>query len=100
MYIKLDKINESDLYVSYEFEISVQGESYFSLSGKIRYQIKKIYGYCKFNKQTEEFELDREKTDPYFTEKSREVIKVQYSLIKRRRDNLGYPDSIEIIVPG
>ena len=51
---------------------------------------KAIYGYCKFNKQTEEFGLDREKTDPYFTETSREIIKIQVNLMRRKRENLGY----------
>jgi len=100
VYIKLDKIGEDEVFVCYKFDISIQAESYLSTSGNIRYEVKKIYGYCKFNKQTEEFELDKEKTDPYFTEKSREVIKVHCNLISRKRETLGYPEIIDIATPG
>ena len=95
MYIQLNKENENDACVFYKFDISVQGESYFSQSGKIRYQIKKIYGYCKFNKRTEEFELDKEKTDPYFLENSHTSILVMGKLMKCNKE-ANFPDFLEI----
>ena len=96
MYIKLDKIKEDEHHVYYKFYTNVQGESYLSKSGNLRYKLETKYGYCKFNKKTEKFELDKEKTDPYFTEKCREVIKVQVNLIRRKRDGLCFPDIIDI----
>ena len=100
MYIQLDKIIENIIFVRYQFNIKIQGDSYLSKSGDLRYKVKKIYGYCKFNKQTEEFELDKENTDPYFMETKREIIHIHANLIRRKRENLGYPDIIDIATGG
>jgi hypothetical protein len=96
----MNKVDDGFLVVIYKFESEIIIGERVNEDGKLSSLWETKYGYCKFNKQTEKFELDKEKTDPYYTEKNREVIKVQYNLIKRKRENFGYPDRIEIIVPG
>ena len=96
----MDKIEENEFSVLYRFETDIDAGVKINERGKLRSSWETKYGYCKFNKQTEEFELDKEKTDSYFTEKSREVIKVQCNLIRRKRENLGYPEIIDIATPG
>lgn len=54
-------------------------------------------GYCQFNKKTEAFELDRERTDPDFLqENSRVVLKVHMKLLQCKRQDLGYTDNLSI----
>lgn len=91
----MDKINEDELYVYYKFYTKVQGESYLSKSGNLRYRLETKYGYCKFNKETEEFELDKEKTDPYFTENSHAKILIMGKLMKCNKEKK-FPDIIDI----
>ena len=51
MYIQLDKVQEDKVYVDYQFKVDVD----IGLETTI-WEAK--YGFCKFNKKTEEFELD------------------------------------------
>lgn len=71
MNIGMTKIVENDNFVWYRFNTNV----YEFKDGQPILVTK--YGYCAFNKVTEEFELDKVKTDPYFLPyEKREVIKV------------------------
>ncbi|MGC2310067.1 MAG: hypothetical protein WA432_00395 [Candidatus Babeliaceae bacterium] len=96
MYISMEKVQEKDNFVFYKFFINVPGEEFINKYGRPDQKMKSIYGYCSFNKNTEEFILDTEKSDPYFTERSREVMACYGKLIKRKRDNEGFPPVITI----
>jgi hypothetical protein len=96
MYIFMKKVQENENKVSYQFEVTEQGESYLNQYGILCYRPKRVYGYCQFNKRTEEFLLDNEKSDSYFTPYKREVIKVQVALIRKKREGGVFPEVIEI----
>jgi hypothetical protein len=96
MYIKMDKLQEDSTYVWYSFATNIVGEPYLR-NGKTRYTSIPKYGVCKFNKQTEEFETDKEKTDVYFfLPSSRELLFVKVRLMQNRREGRGFPDIIDI----
>lgn len=92
----MDKIQENNEIVSYKFFIYIPGTTFINKWGRPGQNMDPIYGYCTFNKETEEFILDTEESDPYFTEKSHEVIMAQVALIRKKRENAGYPPIIEI----
>jgi hypothetical protein len=97
MYVKMDKVKEEEAYVYYKFETDVSGGKFVTASGKERNTWVTKYGFCKFNKQTEEFELDVEKTDLYFLDKdNREAFKVKIQLMRFKRDNVEFPDIYDI----
>ena len=82
----MKKLHEDSNFVYYEFKTSI----YVGLDPA---KLETKYGFCKFNKKTEEFELDTNKSDPYFLAKNnREVIKVQVKLIQIKRSNQIFPD--------
>ncbi len=86
---------ENDDWVHYQFETDASGEEYVTNTGKTRIKVETKYGYCKFNKKTEEFELVREKTDPHFFEKGKRTVTQAYvTLIGYKRKNLDFPDDI------
>ena len=95
----MKKIKEDDKCVYYEFSTGVASGSYLSPSGSIRYKTENVYGYCQFNKITEEFVLDGEKSNNYFLEKNNyEVKKVFFKLVYYKRNNLSFPDKIFIAI--
>ncbi len=90
MHIKMNKINEDNCYVIYHFETDID------IGDKTTIWATKN-GYCKFNKHTEEFELDLIETDKYFlTKNNREIIKVMVALIRIKRENGPFPDILDI----
>ncbi len=95
MYIDMKKIQEDTTFVYYRLEEGVYEEQYKNKEQKptCKHVIK--YGYCKFNKKTEEFELDQEKTDQHFFEKGKEIVKVaRLLLLYYKKRNLDFPDRI------
>lgn len=60
------KINEDELFVYYTACQPVQGDSYISKSGNIRYLSITKYATIKYNKNNHYIEYIWEKTDPYF----------------------------------
>ena len=99
MYIKMDKQSENLHSVSYRFQSNIPGKAYQNPAGELRWFVETKKGLCIFNKSTEKFELLTTETDSYFLEKDNwEVIKVHARLIKLKRENLGYPDSIDIAI--
>ena len=92
MNIGMNKISEDEIWVCYEFRTSVVVGRTLNEKGKLRAKFEDKYGYCKFNKITEEFVLDKKKTDPYFFNRMhKEVIAVHVKLRKLKRENLGFP---------
>lgn len=91
MYIQLNKIKENNKIVFYQFSIKE-----WRLETDINeYALKTLYGYCLFHKETEEFELDKEKTDPYFLENTHASILVMGKLMKSNKEKI-FPDFLEI----
>ena len=96
MYIDMKKIQEDTTFVYYRLEEGVYEEQYKNKEQK-KPTYKRVikYGYCKFNKKTEEFELDQEKTDQHFFEKGKDIVKVaRLLLLSYKRKNLDFPDEI------
>ena len=89
MYVELKKTKEDTIFVSYSFETYVYVES------KDKAETK--YGLCKFNKLTEEFQLDEKQTDYYFIEGiGRETLFIKYRLIKIKREGGIFLDIMSI----
>lgn len=63
--IKIEEDASSALYKAFQ---SVQGESYFSKSGNLRYKSVTKYATIKYNKTNHNTEFVWEKTDPYYKE--------------------------------
>ena len=80
------KINENMPYVYYTFTTNL----WKKINDK--YELVTKYGYCKFNKQTEEFDLDVEKTDPYFINNTREVPAARSKLVRIKRAHEKFTD--------
>jgi hypothetical protein len=99
LYILAQKLTENAQWVFYQFEIGINGEIFINEKGKLKQKTIMIYGYCSFNKITEDFILDKEKSHPYFTDQGRETIKIQVALIRIKRENAEYPN-IDIITAG
>ncbi len=101
MYIIMHKLNEDILYVTYKIETDITAGQYINEQGKERTSFKTIFAYCKLNKQTEEFFLDINKTNPYFLEpNSREIRHAMAQLIKRVREKQPFEQSIHIATGG
>jgi hypothetical protein len=100
LYILAQKLTENSQWVFYQFEIDINGEIFINEKGKLKQETIIIYGYCSFNKVTEDFILDKERSHPYFTDEGREVIKFHVALIRKKRENAAYPPKIEIITGG
>ena len=93
----MDKIGEDEIWISYKFYTTVAVGEAFNKKGKLRTQFEDKYGYCKFNKITEEFELILDKTDPYYLiKKRREVLLVYARLVRQQRDYLVFPETLDI----
>lgn len=82
MHIILSKDYEDQTIVNYFFETKIAGDLVVTSTGKKRYELIKKIGYCSFNKSSQEFILDKNKTDEYFFQSEREAIKVFVKLIK------------------
>lgn len=98
MYIKLIKDYEDNNLVCYFFETKIPGDLEITNPGQKKYQLIKKMGYCSFNKKTNEFFTDKEKTDDYFFKSERELIKIYVKLI--RLNSLGEFPSIDDIAGG
>lgn len=102
VHVIMRKLSENDEIVSYRFETDIADGYYLSKSGNLRRTLKDVYGYCEFNKTTEKFILDKDKSDPYFFEDpyyegvNYEVFKVWTRLVKQKMKGEGFPDIIEI----
>ena len=96
MYFIMYKLYEDEILVKYKIETRIYTNIFINEKGKPDSQLKTIYAYCTFNKKTEEFNLDKILTDPYFLKDSREIIKARLQLIKRVRENNFFDDIIEI----
>lgn len=100
--IVMHKLNENKETVSYKFETSIADGYYLSKSRNLRRTIKYVYGYCEFNKTTEQFVVDKDKTDPHFFENpyyeglNYEAFKVWMKLVNQKRDNAGFPDLLSV----
>lgn len=101
----MDKEREDISFVYYRFKtdvgVGLKTFIYYRCKPEFDVGLKTVweakYGYCKFNKLTEEFELDIIKTDTYFlTKDNREAIKVKVQLILCKQNNLTFPDIIDI----
>ena len=81
------RLYEDNDFVCYEFKTEVDvGEL-----AATKWEMK--YGYCRFSKKTEKFELDTNKSDPYFLAKNnREAMRVYAKLIQIKRSNQIFPD--------
>ncbi len=91
MHIKLNKIKDNNTIISYQFSI----KEWLVDTDINDYALKTLYGYCLFNKETEEFELDKEKTDPYFLENTHASILVMGKLMKCNKEK-NFPNFLEI----
>ncbi len=93
----MKKIQEDTTFVYYRLEEGVYEEQYKNKEQK-KPTYKRVikYGYCKFNKKTEEFELDPEKTDQhFFGEKGEYIVEVaRLLLLYYKKRNLDFPDEI------
>jgi len=100
MHVEMDKLEENQTFVFYRFEIEILKR--ITVDGKIDYENIVKAGFCKFNKISEEFELDKIKTDPCFFEWPHdcEAKYVRIELIVRKREGRGFPDRIIIQRPG
>ena len=97
MHIELTKIKEDWEWVYYKFNANVLVGTYYNDKGKRRGKVEDKHCYCKLNKLTEEFALDSEKTDSFFLcKKRREVTMVYVRLLRYKRNNLDFPEFIEI----
>jgi hypothetical protein len=95
MYIKLDKINENDKWVSYLFSTNIPDTEYINGKGKKRFTLKTVNGVFNFNKITEQFELGND-SDLYYKKDSREVIKIFFALLTIKRDGVPFPNILDI----
>jgi hypothetical protein len=96
MNIGMKKIKEDDIYVFYQFDDDVTGKKYINDRGQERFVVETKVGYCRFNKETEEFIL-LENTDPFFLEPNkRQVLAVMFKLIKIKRAGEKFPESTGI----
>ena len=90
-------MKEDREWVYYKFNANVLVGTYYNKKGELRGEVENKDGYCKLNKLTEDFVLDSEKTDLFFLSgKSREVTMVHVHLIRYKRNNLDFPEFIEI----
>ena len=91
MHVIMKRISEDEEEVAYKFSTNIwqqKDEDYESVE---------VVGFCKFNKNTEQFLLDQQTTHKYFLENdSWEVMKVRVKLLECKRKTLGFPEFIEI----
>lgn len=91
----MTKIKEDETFIYYKFETSVIVDTFRTEKGRLRNKTEIKYGYCKFNKKTEDFELDQEKTYSYFLQESNPIAEIaQVLLLYYKIRNLDFPDKI------
>lgn len=95
MHILLSKDYEDQTIVNYFFETKIAGNLVVTSAGKKHYELITKIGYCSFNKRSQEFILDKNKTDGYFFKNKREVIHVNVKLI-RLNETKQFPPIAEI----
>lgn len=96
MYVELVKLAENETFVSYRFESDIPDGTYINKHEKLSGLSKVAYGYCTFNKITEEFELDSQKSHSYFINNKRETFYTHVKLIRTKRESSSYPAVIVI----
>jgi hypothetical protein len=92
--IGMTKLWEEPVWVYYEFDTTAIEEDPATLDQPHPKVIRSwdAYGYCKFNKQTGEFIVDKEKTDPYLLEHGGFASRVNMVLARVRMSGELYPD--------
>lgn len=87
---------EDEHNVSYSFHMLVVDKEFYKIGENLPYKVDthNAYGYYTLNKKTEEFILDKEKTDPfYFTkEGKRYALKVGGLLLKILHSGEKFPE--------
>ena len=96
MNIIMNKLKENEIYIEYQIEAEIPVTTIINKKGKECVVVRQGYAYCKFNKHTEEFTLDNEKSDPYFLIDSRSIVKAQCKLIKLARECAPFTNLIQI----
>lgn len=98
MHVVMRKLQDDQNFVHYRFESDIwEPTGTFDQRGRPIQNSKEIYGYCKFNKKTGEFILDKEKTDEYFLKRPYdEITWVHLKLRRFMRENKEYPESYTI----
>jgi hypothetical protein len=103
MHVDLFKLEENHTFVVYRFEVEIVTNIIFDGAKKPTYETITKVGFCKFNKISEEFELDLKKTDPYFLSPPHSHYEVRYvrvELIIIKRKGLEFPEWTSIQKPG
>jgi hypothetical protein len=92
--IGMTKLWEDAIWVYYEFDTTATEKDPATLDQPHPKVIRswEAYGYCKFNKQTGQFILDEEKTDPYLLERRKFVNKVRMVLSTIQESGELYPE--------
>ena len=98
MHVKAVKIKEDGIFVYYTFRANITSGTYITDRGKSRNKLEDVWGFCRFNKLTEEFELDKQKSHSYFTDGCWETIKVMTRLVYFKRNNQPFPEDFYIAV--
>jgi hypothetical protein len=93
MYVKMLKLEDNDTFVVYRFEATVWEKVLNGEKNEVEILAVK-YGYCNFNKISEHFELDKQRTDPCFFEwpHDKHVLFARIILLKLKRKGLDFPE--------
>lgn len=91
MHIKLDKIYENEIVVTYLIETEVRDES----SRQVKY--KYIKAHCTFDKKTEEISFDKSSTDPYYLNRTKEPAHILYHLRELNQTKEPFPEIYDIV---
>lgn len=87
IYIEMNKTSETAETVSYEFNMMVVDKKYFKPGEMFPYKsdTHRAYGYCTFNKKTEEFIMYDKTTDPFFLKNTNYSYLVWMKLLQSNR---------------
>lgn len=95
MYVKIDKKKEDTGNVWYTFYSKISGEEYINEKGIPRFHLVEVRGIGVFNKTTETFSIDWDKTDDYFKDQFSMLAMIRHKIVKSCKDG-DFPDMIDL----
>jgi len=95
MFVFLTKIKEDAKKVSYKFETNISSAVYKNPVGHKRDFAEVVYGFCTFDKETQECHLDNG-TDPYFIKINPEREAVFEKLREIAQSGQNFPEELSL----